>query len=47
MLALFVLLHCVTTIVVCLHTIFHLDPYYLAANSLRALASLLVSLWLV
>ena len=39
-------LHCLTAIVDWLHTIFHPDPYYLAANSLRAFTSLNTWLWL-
>ena len=40
-------LHCVKTVVVWPHTIFHPDPYYLAANSLRAFTLLNTWLWLV
>ena len=47
LLALPVWFHYVTTIVVWLHTIFHPDPYYLAADSLRDFTSLLTWLWLV
>ena len=47
MLALTVWQHCVTTIDVWLHTIFHLDPYYLAAISLCTFTILLTWLWLV